>query len=284
MQVVTDIGSRPYQEDVAIATIFKHDKEWHLIGVLDGHNGGALAIDAKKLIVEKLDALTKTTKSADDMNLHLSTFLQDIDVELYKTYKDGKIGCAVALALYCVEWKKLWTVHLGDSRVLVIDIEYPRGNIIHATVDHKPQTEEKRITTAGGRVTRTGAEKSYRVDGDLAMSRALGDFHLKHCPYDKPDETKDKVLAIPAVTRVGITRPGSICIIAATDGLFDCLDNRDVSTTAKEYHDIERILNHAQAQFYQRDNITIVKHTLPAVNIKDAFKISDMVIKSAVAR
>ncbi len=49
------------------------------------------------------------------------------------------------------------------------------GKVVMATKDHKPFHDEERdrIEAAGGRVV------MKRVDGDLAVSRALGDFQYK---------------------------------------------------------------------------------------------------------
>ena len=60
----------------------------------------------------------------------------------------------------------------GDSRAVLY---FASGQVHLATEDHKPMNpaERDRIEAAGGRVLRG------RVDGELALSRALGDFRYK---------------------------------------------------------------------------------------------------------
>ena len=60
-------------------------------------------------------------------------------------------------------------------------------------MDHKPynEAEQRRIEAAGGTVT------MRRVNGDLAVSRALGDFTYKHAAHLPP--TQQQVSPEPEV-------------------------------------------------------------------------------------
>lgn len=59
----------------------------------------------------------------------------------------------------------------GDSRAVM----YTTKGTHQLSRDHKPylEDERKRIESAGGMVS------MQRVDGDLALSRSLGDFQFK---------------------------------------------------------------------------------------------------------
>lgn len=67
----------------------------------------------------------------------------------------------------------------GDSRAVV---GTAAGSTVPLSWDHKPthEAEKARISAAGGCVA------NGRVDGDLAVSRSLGDYQFKRHP-DKPD-------------------------------------------------------------------------------------------------
>jgi serine/threonine protein phosphatase PrpC len=84
--------------------------------------------------------------------------------------------------------------------------------------DHKPMNslEKLRIIKAGGFVY------ANRVDGQLAMSRALGDFSFK-CNHDLSQDHQ-KVICKPEL-RVHERSDQDRFIVLACDGVFDVLSN-----------------------------------------------------------
>ena len=74
------------------------------------------------------------------------------------------------------------TINIGDSFTIATSTN--GGDIM--TIPHKPNDKEEndRIIKAGGYV-----EKD-RVDGNLALSRALGDFHYKNENLKNVDKSK----------------------------------------------------------------------------------------------
>jgi serine/threonine protein phosphatase PrpC len=65
--------------------------------------------------------------------------------------------------------------NVGDSRAVL----FRKDKALRMTVDHKPRAEEERIKSIeGGCVTGDGGG---RVNGQLAVSRSLGDFYMH--PY-----------------------------------------------------------------------------------------------------
>jgi len=94
---------------------------------------------------------------------------------------------------------KLYCGNVGDSRA----IASINGNVELLSIDHKPNNddERKRITAAGGWVEFNrvnGKRRSsffmfyfcffFRFVGNLALSRALGDFIFKRNADKKPEE------------------------------------------------------------------------------------------------
>ena len=71
--------------------------------------------------------------------------------------------------------RRLLVANLGDSRCCLVRGD---GSAVALSDDHKPNRpdERARVQAAGGHVVFAGC---WRVQGDLAVSRAFGDSHLK---------------------------------------------------------------------------------------------------------
>ena len=105
--------------------------------------------------------------------------------------KDEMAGCTAIMVL--LKDNKLWCGNAGDSRC----IAGVNGDAVALSIDHKPNDplEMERIVSAGGFV------EFNRVNGNLALSRALGDFIFK--TDDELPQNKQIVSAEPDVqTRV----------------------------------------------------------------------------------
>mmetsp|Transcript_19510 Transcript_19510/g.42153 ORF Transcript_19510/g.42153 Transcript_19510/m.42153 type:complete len:187 (-) Transcript_19510:85-645(-) len=102
--------------------------------------------------------------------------------------------------------------HAGDSHGVLCR----SGRAVALTTDHKPNDpdEKNRIVQAGGFVI------VGRVNGELAVSRALGDWAFKRTPG------REHVSAIPDVKVDPITEADEFVILAC-DGLWDVTTNQE---------------------------------------------------------
>lgn len=156
----------------------------------------------------------------------------------------------------------------GDSRAC-----FRRDGIAKPlSFDHKPNepVELSRIVNAGGFV------RIKRVDGDLAVSRALGDFQYKNRP-NLPAE-QQKVTALPDV----IVYPRDLVkdefVVLACDGIWDVLSNQQCC------ENIQKILDEGEDDFElvceemldlcleknSRDNMTMLIVALPGCKLNPA--------------
>ncbi len=106
--------------------------------------------------------------------------------------------------------------NVGDSRCVI-------GNktaTITMTEDHKPNLpeEKERIEKAKGFV------KFNRVNGELAMSRALGDFRYKLNP--ELEVVDQQVIALPDVAFHERSSEDEVAVIAC-DGVWDVISNEE---------------------------------------------------------
>lgn len=112
----------------------------------------------------------------------------------------------------------------GDSRT----VASVKGKAVDLSVDHKPDlpSEKSRITRAGGFV------EESRVDGMLALSRALGDFEYKDkSKISNPKEYK--VTAFPEIRTQKLSGDVDFVVLAC-DGIWDCMESQECVTYIKE--------------------------------------------------
>jgi serine/threonine protein phosphatase PrpC len=109
--------------------------------------------------------------------------------------------------------------------------------VVDLSVDHKPTTplERKRIEAAGLTVS------EGRVEGDLALSRAIGDTRYKQ-NHDLPPE-EQAITALPDVRVFDLTKAGMLSdafVLLACDGIWDCKTSEEAAAFAAER--VERIV------------------------------------------
>lgn len=150
-----------------------------LVAVFDGHGGAGAAIYAAKNLIGVIQATDqwKEYVIAGETNVRLlgdalqQAFLKiDSDLRAHqKTERADTSGCTAVCAMITPD--HIICSNAGDSRCVL----GTGGRTVPLSEDHKPydEGERKRIEAAGGCV------QWKRVDGDLAVSRAFGDFQYK---------------------------------------------------------------------------------------------------------
>jgi protein phosphatase 1G len=111
----------------------------------------------------------------------------------------------------------------GDSRSVLSR----KNKAKELSIDHKPDTpsEKRRIERANGFV------EESRVNGMLALSRAIGDFEYKNNPILKPED--QIITAFPDISVEKITNDCDF-IICACDGIWDCMTSQEAITYVTE--------------------------------------------------
>jgi len=191
------------------------DKDAMFFGVYDGHGGAKVAQYAslnlhKKIIMQPAYAQNRVP---DAMK---AGFLQiDEDMTKDETMKDELAGTTAITVL--IRGNRLYCANVGDSRAVACI----RGRADVLSIDHKPsnENETRRIISAGGWV------EFNRVNGNLALSRALGDFVFKK--NDKKKAEEQIVTAFPDVQERTITSELEFLVLAC-DGIWDVLTNQEV--------------------------------------------------------
>ncbi|KAF9368881.1 Protein phosphatase 2C 2 [Mortierella sp. AD011] len=147
----------------------------------------------------------------------------EIDIpNLDPEYGGDSSGCTAITATFTSD-NVLYVGNAGDSRaVLGSD-----GTAIALSNDHKPvnKEESRRIVAAGGFV------EYGRVNGSLALSRALGDFEFKMNATLGPDD--QIVTANPVIMEHKLQEEDEFLVLAC-DGIWDCMSSQEVVTFVRK--------------------------------------------------
>ncbi|PWW71941.1 protein phosphatase 2C [Tuber magnatum] len=184
-------------------------------GVYDGHGGDKVAMFSGEN-VHKILAKQSAFKDSDYEQALKDGFLAtDRAILQDPQYRDEVSGCTASTAL--LSDTKIYVANAGDSRT-VLGV---KGRAKPLSFDHKPQNEgeKARICAAGGFVD------FGRVNGNLALSRAIGDFEFKRSA-DLPPE-QQIVTAFPDVAIHEVSDDDEFLVIAC-DGIWDCKSSQAV--------------------------------------------------------
>lgn len=213
--------------------------------IYDGHGGSRPAKMAAEMLTPAfLHALKMEKRKPQADRRDVADLLRDayLKVDDYVVKKQAETGtCAVELYIM---GNNFMAANAGDSRAII----GTRTGVKPLTRDHKPDDapERSRIEALGGNVVVLGVP---RVEGILAISRALGDKCLK--PYVTPE---------PRIIE-GLLGTENDRAVLACDGVWDVLTPDEVIGAARLYDDPE-----AAAAYISKlardagswDNITVI--------------------------
>ena len=194
---------------------------WSFFGVYDGHAGMQVSQHvAEKLLssILKTEGLKNHTDTEQVSQGIKEGFLNlDSDIAKSQNVVEGKDHSGTTVVVVIVSPTHIYFANCGDSRGLLC-----RSSAVEfATADHKPSNKEEkaRIEKAGGNVLLS------RVNGSLAVSRALGDFAFKHLSELK--QTEQMVSPEPDVTVLERQPDSDEYILLACDGVWDVITNEN---------------------------------------------------------
>jgi len=239
-------GWRENMEDAYVVDELRKDVfgDSLLFAVLDGHGGREVSDLASKLLIREIEAerhrgapapRNGKAKTSVELAEVLRQSLPRLDERLRRgswglgwlfpglLHPFATCGSTCVVAALDLLRREVVVANVGDSRALLIR----DGKAIALSEDHKPEnpTERNRIRGAGGQVIKIGP--CHRVDGNLNLSRALGDFNLKATAGLPPE--KQKVIAVPDVTTTPFQGGPSELLVLACDGLFERNSNQDIA-------------------------------------------------------
>lgn len=192
-------------------------KKISFFAVFDGHGGSTVAKYAGEKLHRRLSLDAEFIKGTDYESILKEIFLGlDADLRVDPNHINDPSGCTAVSCVITDDWR-VFCANAGDSRAVIS----ANGEAIPLSFDHKPTNAEetKRIVGAGGFV------EYGRVNGNLALSRAFGDFDFKKNNSLPPE--LQAVTAHPDVIERTIAGTDEF-IVVACDGIWDCMSNQEV--------------------------------------------------------
>lgn len=193
------------------------DEHIAFYSIFDGHGGSAVA----QFCGSKMVSILTSQESFKEKKLKqalIDTYLKT-DEELLKDpeMRNDHSGCTATSILVSKLQQTLVCGNSGDSRT-VLSIN---GVAKALSFDHKPTltSERSRIVAADGFV------EMDRVNGNLALSRAIGDFEFKS--NDKLGPHEQIVTCVPDIVEHRLNYDNDEFVILACDGIWDCLSSQE---------------------------------------------------------
>ncbi|EGR31365.1 protein phosphatase 2c, putative [Ichthyophthirius multifiliis] len=229
-------GWRNTMEDSHISNI-NIGEDIALFGIFDGHGGHEVARFVELHFIEELkkndnffkknfeQALKETFLKMDELMLKKEGLSELLKIKSNNNnnnaYDENDIkqtyaGCTANVALIYKK-QQIYVANSGDSRtVLCTKDKKP----IELSIDHKPDNieEKNRIQKAGGFIS------DGRVNGNLNLSRALGDFEYKKGAKSPEDFI---ISAFPEVKIKELNQDDKF-VLMGCDGIWECMTNQEL--------------------------------------------------------
>ncbi|KAL0970610.1 hypothetical protein UPYG_G00244400 [Umbra pygmaea] len=218
--------------------------------VFDGH-GGSHAADYCETYMEKhiRDAL----QLEDDLEKALTQAFLELDKALFRnlSYRGNAsfltAGTTATVAVLR-DGVELVVASVGDSRALLCR----KGRAKKLSIDHTPdrKDERQRVKLSGGFVTWNSLGQA-NVNGRLAMTRSIGDFHLK----------KAGVIALPETRRINLQHHHDTFLALTTDGINFIMNDQEICDVINQCHEpteAANVIAEQALQYGSEDNSTIM--------------------------
>ncbi|XP_014246199.1 protein phosphatase 1B-like isoform X2 [Cimex lectularius] len=234
--------------------------DWSFFAVFDGHAGATVSAHCANELLECIVSSDEFKQSEITEGIRTGFLKLDNSLRAKPEFACGqdKAGSTAVCAL--VSPRQVYIANCGDSRAVICRSGVPS----FSTRDHKPMlpSEKERITKAGGTVM------IQRVNGSLAVSRALGDYEYKNVEGRGPCE--QLVSPEPEVFIQDRDAENDEFMVLACDGIWDVMSNEDLCKYVRSLllltDDLESVTNQViDTCLYKgsRDNMSIVLVIFP---------------------
>ncbi|KAL3790458.1 LOW QUALITY PROTEIN: hypothetical protein ACHAWO_007148 [Cyclotella atomus] len=262
-------GERNYMEDEYYVS-----NDGNFAGVFDGHGGRAVSRYLRQNIYTNYQAAFPSINNFNWTESAVSSALKSafnkVDDEVNNIIHwsfQGSTACVVVIDKNASNGtRSIIAANLGDSRAIL----GRNGTAVDLTQDHKPNNdiERERIEALGGVVEWCGEVDEngdpventgvYRINGNLALSRAIGD----RCERPFVSSTVD-------ISHNSVDEELDSFVLIATDGLYDVMTSQEIVSvihkrlsiaTLEDFvrRDMARFIGDEALEGGSLDNITVI--------------------------
>lgn len=194
-----------------------------LLSVFDGHGPDGHYISAYAR--EKLPQLILDESDPNRIGQHIKEAFEKVHSEIVENHSDFNSDLSGTTAsIVVITGNRLFTAHVGDSKVVLGRKVLGEYDVDVLTQDHKPSNprEKERIEASGGEVKRLPGDFPFRAFfagtgfPGLAVSRSIGDA-MAH---------QIGITHIPEVTTLVLPSNHSI-VLLCSDGVWEFLSPED---------------------------------------------------------
>uniref|UniRef100_A0A671XXE4 Protein phosphatase 1B n=1 Tax=Sparus aurata TaxID=8175 RepID=A0A671XXE4_SPAAU len=246
--------------------------DWSFFAVYDGHAGSRVANYCSKHLLEHIISASfgaggtqgsqavPPTVEAVKSGIRTGFLRIDEHMRSFSDLRNGMDRSGSTAVGILLSPDHFFFFNCGDSRAVL----YRNSQVCFSTLDHKPcnPRERERIQNAGGSVM------IQRVNGSLAVSRALGDYDYK-C-VDGKGPTEQLVSPEPSVFEMVRAPEQDQFVVLACDGIWDVMSNEELCEFVKSRLEVSDDLERVCTDLFwsmtsgSRDNMSIVLVCLPS--------------------
>jgi len=245
------------EDQIVIYGCFGGESNEDYFAVFDGHGGIAASKYSGQQLHQILHGiLHETVLNPEEITNQMPAMLRESFLRCNQGLKSLG-GCQETGTTAVVSYSRgnqLWIANAGDSRAVLSK----NGTAIRVTTDHKPtlESERNRILQLKGYVI------FGRVNGVLAVSRALGDF------YFHPHVTCEPEIFGP----FDVYGDENQFLILACDGLWDVVDDQkavQIVLESKTPEEGAKRLVTTALHSYSTDNVSVVVIFFPNFKLNE---------------
>ncbi|XP_043212243.1 protein phosphatase 1K, mitochondrial-like isoform X2 [Amphibalanus amphitrite] len=208
-------GRRRYQEDRCVVADVSPDVL--LAAIMDGHGGDGCSQFCSKLLASVVAA--QLSAGERDLMAVLQETFQTLNRQFAEEWERqsgaaDSPGTTVTVCLLRLG-AELVIGHVGDSRAILCR----DGEARKLTTDHSAAllSEKRRVEASGGHVTVDEVGR-HMVNGRLAMTRSIGDLHLK----------RSGVTAFPDTRSLEVKHGRDAFLVLTSDGINHVMSDQEI--------------------------------------------------------